>query len=144
MRQNRHWNYLKSIIINYPDLTIEVAGFTDAKGSTDYNRRLADKRAQAVIDYFTLSGIEGAKFVKKAFGESNFVAVNSNPDGTDNPEGRKYNRRVTFGIVNPKTGVVLRQESYTPRYLDRPVLLNTVLSSWRQRRNSIRDISVIL
>ncbi len=109
--------FLKSIIINYPDLTIEVAGFTDAKGSTDYNRKLADKRAQAVIDYFTLSGIEGAKFVKKAFGESNFVAVNSNPDGTDNPEGRKYNRRVTFGIVNPKTGVVLRQESYTPRYL---------------------------
>ena len=53
-----------------------------------------------------------AKFVKKAFGESNFVAVNTNPDGTDNPEGRKYNRRVTFGIVNPKTGVVLRQEAY--------------------------------
>lgn len=111
---------LKSIIINYPDLTIEVAGFTDAKGSTEYNRRLADKRAQAVIDYFKLSGIEGAKFVKKAFGKSNFVAVNSNPDGTDNPEGRKYNRRVTFGVVNPKTGVVLRQESYTPRYLRQP------------------------
>jgi outer membrane protein OmpA-like peptidoglycan-associated protein len=111
---------LKNIIINYPDLTIEIAGYTDAKGSTEYNRRLADKRAQAVIEYFTMTGIEGAKFVKKAFGESNFVAVNTNPDGTDNPEGRKYNRRVTFGIVNPKTGVVLRQETYTPRYLRPP------------------------
>jgi outer membrane protein OmpA-like peptidoglycan-associated protein len=111
---------LKNIIINYPDLTIEVAGYTDAKGSIDYNRRLADKRAKAVIDYFTMAGIDGAKFIKKAFGESNFVAVNTNPDGTDNPEGRKYNRRVTFGIVNPKTGVVLRQEAYTPRYLRQP------------------------
>jgi len=111
---------LKNILITYPDLAIEVAGYTDAVGSTEYNRRLADKRAQAVIDYFTLSGIEGGKFVKKAFGESNFVAVNSNPDGSDNPEGRKYNRRVTFGIVNPKTGVVLRHEAYTPRHLRQP------------------------
>jgi outer membrane protein OmpA-like peptidoglycan-associated protein len=111
---------LKNILITYPDLTIEVAGYTDSKGSTEYNRRLADKRAQAVIDYFTLSGIEGGKFVKKAFGESNFVAVNSNPDGSDNPEGRQYNRRVTFGIVNPKTGVVLRHEVYTPRHLRQP------------------------
>jgi hypothetical protein len=60
------------------------------------------------------------KFVKKAFGKSNFAAINTNPDGTDNPEGRKYNRRVTFGIVNPKTGVVLRQEAYTPQHLRQP------------------------
>ncbi len=111
---------LKNILITYPDLTIEVAGYTDSKGSTEYNRRLADKRAQAVIDYFTKTGIEGGKFLKKAFGESNFVAVNSNPDGSDNPEGRKYNRRVTFGIVNPGTGVVIRHEVYTPRHLRQP------------------------
>jgi hypothetical protein len=67
-----------------------------------------------------MTGIEGGKFLKKAFGESNFVAVNSNPDGSDNPEGRKYNRRVTFGIVNPGTGVVIRHEVYTPRHLRQP------------------------
>jgi hypothetical protein len=104
-------------MINYPDLIIEVAGYTDAKGSTDYNKKLANKRAQAVINYFTSKGIDMTKFVKKAFGESNFTAINSNPDGSDNPEGRKYNRRVTFGIRNPKTGVVLRQEAYTPQHL---------------------------
>ncbi|MFZ0283423.1 MAG: OmpA family protein [Bacteroidales bacterium] len=111
---------LKNIMINYPELTIEVAGYTDAKGSTTYNIKLADKRAQAVIDYFSKSGIDPSKFVKKAFGETNFAAVNTNPDGSDNPEGRKYNRRVTFGIVNPKTGVVLRQEAYTPQHLRQP------------------------
>lgn len=111
---------LKNIMINYPELVIEVAGFTDSKGSTDYNKKLANKRAQAVIDYFTTTGIDKTKFIKKAFGESNFAAINNNPDGTDNPEGRKYNRRVTFGIVNPKTGVVLRQEAYTPQHLRQP------------------------
>jgi len=58
--------------------------------------------------------------MKKAFGKSNFVAVNSNRDGSDNPEGRKYNRRVTFGIVDPKTGIIIRQEPYTPEQLRQP------------------------
>jgi outer membrane protein OmpA-like peptidoglycan-associated protein len=111
---------LKNILINYPELTIEVAGYTDAKGSTEYNRRLADKRAQAVIDYFKSTGIEPSRFVKKAFGKSNFAAVNTNLDGTDNPEGRKYNRRVAFGIIDPQTGVVIRQETFTPEHLRQP------------------------
>ncbi len=108
---------IRSILLNNPGLTVEIAGYTDAKGSSEFNKRLADKRAQAVIDYFTSSGVEGTIFIKKSFGESNPVAINFNPDGTDNPEGRKYNRRVTFGIVNPQTGVVIRQEAYTPGQL---------------------------
>ncbi len=108
---------VRNIMVSYPELSVEVAGYTDALGSTEYNRKLADKRAQEVINYFTSNGIDKSRFVKKAFGKSNFTAVNTNPDGSDNPEGRKYNRRVTFGIINPKTGVVLRQEAATPPYL---------------------------
>jgi outer membrane protein OmpA-like peptidoglycan-associated protein len=108
---------IRSILINYPDLKIEVAGYTDAKGSPKYNMILADKRAKSVINYLVSTAIPASRFVKKAFGESNFVAVNTNRDGTDNPEGRKYNRRVTFGIVDPHTNVVLRQETYTPEHL---------------------------
>jgi outer membrane protein OmpA-like peptidoglycan-associated protein len=108
---------LKNIMNTYPELTIEVAGYTDSKGGTEYNRILADKRAQTVIDFMVSIGIDKSKFTKKAFGKSNFAAINTNPDGTDNPEGRKYNRRVTFGIINPNTGVVLRQETFTPRHL---------------------------
>lgn len=108
---------VKSILINHPDLKIEVAGYTDAKGSVSYNLTLADKRAQAVIDYLTSAAIPASRFTKKSFGKSNFAAINTNNDGSDNPEGRKYNRRVTFGIVDPKTGIVLRQETYTPEHL---------------------------
>jgi outer membrane protein OmpA-like peptidoglycan-associated protein len=111
---------ISNILAGHQDLTIEIAGYTDSKGSTAYNTRLAEKRAQAVIDYLAASGIPPVIFVKKAFGKSNFVAVNQNSNGTDNPEGRKYNRRVTFGIVNPKTGVVIRQESLTPERLRNP------------------------
>ncbi len=115
---------LKSVLISHPELQIEVAGYTDAKGSREYNMKLADKRAQEVIDYLISSINPGSRFVKTAFGESNFAAINTNPDGSDNPEGRKYNRRVTFGIVDPKTGIVLRHDTYTPEHLRPPSAMN--------------------
>lgn len=114
---------LKSILTSYPELKVEVAGYTDSKGSKEYNRILADKRAQAVIDYLAASGTPTARLIKKAYGKSDFVALNSNQDGSDNPEGRKYNRRVTFGIVDPKTGIIIRQETYTPEHLRQPLSL---------------------
>jgi outer membrane protein OmpA-like peptidoglycan-associated protein len=108
---------IRSILINYPDLKIEVAGYTDSKGPAAYNIKLADKRAKAVVNYLVSAAIPESRFVKKAFGESNFVAVNTNRDGSDNPEGRKYNRRVAFGIVDPHTGVIIRQDNFTPEHL---------------------------
>jgi outer membrane protein OmpA-like peptidoglycan-associated protein/tetratricopeptide (TPR) repeat protein len=111
---------LKSVLISYPELKVEIAGYTDAKGSKEYNMILADKRAQSVINHLTESGTSPSRFIKKAFGKSDFVAVNFNANGSDNPEGRKYNRRVTFGIVDPKTGVIIRQETYTPEHLRQP------------------------
>jgi outer membrane protein OmpA-like peptidoglycan-associated protein len=111
---------LKSVLINYPELKVEVSGYTDNKGTREYNTILADKRAQNVINYLATSPASSLKFVKKAYGKSDFVAVNYNADGSDNPEGRRYNRRVTFGIIDPKTGVVIRQETYTPEHLRQP------------------------
>jgi outer membrane protein OmpA-like peptidoglycan-associated protein len=111
---------LKSILITYPELKVEVAGYTDAIGSQEYNRLLADKRAQIVINYLAPTNADASRFIKKAFGKSDFVALNNNRDGSDNPEGRKYNRRVTFGIVDPKTGIIIRQETYTPEHLRQP------------------------
>jgi outer membrane protein OmpA-like peptidoglycan-associated protein len=108
---------LRSILLSYPELRLEVAGYTDSKGNADYNMKLADKRAQAIIDLLVKEGISSKRMVKKAFGSSEFTARNTNADGTDNPEGRKYNRRATFGIINPKTGVVIRQDTYTPKHL---------------------------
>lgn len=111
---------LKTILRNYPELKIEVAGYTDALGSIIYNRKLADKRAQSVIDHITASGIPADRMTKRAFGKSNFAAINTNRNGTDNPEGRKYNRRVTIGIIDPGTGVIIRHDTETPKELVNP------------------------
>jgi outer membrane protein OmpA-like peptidoglycan-associated protein len=111
---------LKSILKNYPELNIEVRGYTDIKGTAEYNILIADQRAKEVIAYLISSGISGSRFIKKAIGAADFVALNVNPDGSDNPVGRQYNRRVTLGIINPQTGIIIRQESYTPPQLRQP------------------------
>lgn len=111
---------LKTVLSDYPELKVEVAGFTDSRGSIDYNMKLAEKRIQTVINYLTASGISRSRFTKKPFGKSDFEALNTNPDGSDNPEGRKYNRRASFGIIDPKTGVIIRQETFTPEHLRQP------------------------
>jgi outer membrane protein OmpA-like peptidoglycan-associated protein/tetratricopeptide (TPR) repeat protein len=105
---------LNLILKNYPDFQIEVSGYTDIIGTKAYNMQLADTRAQSVVSFLTGSGISESRFKKRAFGASDFVAINTNPDGSDNPEGRQYNRRVSIGIINPQTGVTIRQESFTP------------------------------
>lgn len=111
---------LRSLLVDYPELKIEVAGYTDSKGTLEHNMKLAENRADAVINYLTRAGISSSRLTRRAFGSSDFAALNSNADGSDNPEGRKYNRRATFGILDPKTGVIIRQESYTPRHLRHP------------------------
>ena len=111
---------IKPILVSFPDLQLEVAGYTDAKGNAAYNRKLAENRAQSVIDYLSSSGILLSRFVKKTKGNTDYIALNTNPDGSDNPEGRKYNRRASLGIIDPQTGLIISQETNIPEHLRQP------------------------
>jgi photosystem I P700 chlorophyll a apoprotein A2 len=46
----------------------------------------------------TQGGIEAARMSIKGWGETKPVAPNAKPDGKDDPEGRKKNRRVQITI----------------------------------------------
>jgi len=111
---------IRRILLSFPGLNIEVTGYTDSRGDPEYNIRLAGHRADAVIKYLSEHGLDVTKFIRKAAGATDFIALNVNPDGSDNPAGRQFNRRVTLGIVNPQTGITIRQESYTPPQLRYP------------------------
>ncbi len=111
---------IRRILLSLPGLNIEVTGYTDSRGDPGYNMRLAGLRADAVIGYLTARGLELSRFIRRAAGATDFIALNTNPDGSDNPAGRQYNRRVTLGIVNPQTGITIRQESFTPPQLRYP------------------------
>lgn len=74
--------------------TVTVDGYTDAKGSEAYNLRLSRRRAQAVAAALRRRG--APRLVVRGHGEDDPVARNTDKDGSDNPEGRARNRRVTI------------------------------------------------
>ena len=78
-----------------------IEGHTDSKGSEKYNLKLSYKRAMAVKTWFISKGnLKKVQFQAKGYGEAKPIAPNTNPDGSDNPEGRAANRRVEMRITD--------------------------------------------
>jgi outer membrane protein OmpA-like peptidoglycan-associated protein len=108
---------LAEILTGRKDLKIEVTGYTDATGNAAYNKALAARRADAVVKYLKAKVGGITEYIVKAAGAADFVAINQNRDGTDNPAGRRFNRRATIGIVNPGTGVSITPDRFIPKHL---------------------------
>jgi OOP family OmpA-OmpF porin len=82
------------------DIEIRLEGHTDSKGSASYNQRLSQQRADAVKRYLTQHGIDASRMTTQGFGESQPIAPNTNPDGSDNPDGRAKNRRTELEVTD--------------------------------------------
>jgi outer membrane protein OmpA-like peptidoglycan-associated protein/Tol biopolymer transport system component len=102
---------------DYPKLSLEIRGYTDAMGSYEYNQRLSEKRAKAVTDFIVNNGIDAIRLKTTGFSESENVAINAFPDGRDALEGRKYNRRVEFRIIELGGALLLIEEIPVPETL---------------------------
>jgi len=105
----RMLDHLRVIMEASPELNIEFTGTADAKGNSAYNLRLSERRAGAVRNYMISKGIKAKRITIKGVGDSKFIALNTNPDGTDNPEGRKYNRRVDIQVVGVKETIKIEE-----------------------------------
>jgi outer membrane protein OmpA-like peptidoglycan-associated protein len=78
----------------YPEVRVEIAGYTDDVGKDDYNLGLSQRRAEAVKQYLANSGLSADRIVARGYGETNPIATN----GT--PAGRAENRRIEFHRLN--------------------------------------------
>jgi len=92
-------NKLVETMTANPDLKAEISAHTDAVGSDRDNMKLSERRAQSVVEYLVSKGISRDRLIVKGYGETKPLAPNSNPDGTDNPEGREKNRRTEFKVL---------------------------------------------
>ncbi len=99
-KSKRELDNIKSVMEKNPNLKLCVYAHTDAKGSIEYNERLSKNRANSALNYLKGLGIDVSGVDVKTFGESKPIAKNATTEGTDSPEGRQYNRRVVFALVN--------------------------------------------
>jgi outer membrane protein OmpA-like peptidoglycan-associated protein len=81
------------LMLKYPTMTIEIAGYTDNKGTQAYNLKLSAARAKSVVTYLTTHGVAAKRMTSRGYGADSPVATNA----TD--EGRQLNRRTEFKIT---------------------------------------------
>jgi outer membrane protein OmpA-like peptidoglycan-associated protein/tetratricopeptide (TPR) repeat protein len=96
---NVELNNLANLLKSNPNLQVEISGHTDSKGDADYNQKLSEERAQAVVDNLIKAGISPENMKAKGYGKTKPVSNNKLTNGKDNPTGRQLNRRVELIIT---------------------------------------------
>ncbi len=82
-----------SVIKQNPQIgSIEVQGHTDSDGDADYNQRLSERRARAVVNFLTRQGVSSSRLTAVGMGEGSPVDTN------ETSAGKANNRRVEFHI----------------------------------------------
>jgi peptidoglycan-associated lipoprotein len=76
-----------------PNVQLRVEGHCDERGSNEYNDALGNRRAQAVVDFFTGFGLDPSRFSIVSFGEDRPLVNQSNEDAW------AMNRRAEFIIT---------------------------------------------
>lgn len=92
-RTRRQLEIVTKILKSDPGKKITLSGHTDALGTKDYNNSLSSRRADVVRDFLIQAGVAQAQIVTVAKGDSQPRRPNLTETGTDNPEGRRANRR---------------------------------------------------
>lgn len=85
---------LAEVMMQNPDRTVLVEGFTDSTGSHAHNQELSERRAQSVAQALTSLGVERQRVAMRGYGEAYPVAPN------DTATNRQLNRRVEIVLSN--------------------------------------------
>jgi outer membrane protein OmpA-like peptidoglycan-associated protein len=82
-----------AVLDENPAIKVRIEGHTDSRGKADYNRKLSESRAKAVLKYLVDKGIDPDRLTAQGFGPDRPIDTN------DTRKGRAKNRRVEFHIT---------------------------------------------
>ena len=88
---------IKILNIN-PKIRIRIAGYTSAQGTQDYNQKLSERRAAAVLDYLIKGGITPDRLTTIGFGEMRPAEYEPVPENMYSKEAQS-NMRVLFEVI---------------------------------------------
>jgi outer membrane protein OmpA-like peptidoglycan-associated protein len=90
---------VSGILLAYPNLKLQVEGYTDNIGSDEYNQKLSEERAGSVRDYLVSQSVADANVTAAGYGKSHPAADNSTNSG------RAQNRRVELVVSGAAIGI---------------------------------------
>jgi outer membrane protein OmpA-like peptidoglycan-associated protein len=83
------------LLASEPELKVEVEGHTDSRGDPAANRRLSQRRAQAVQTYLASQGIDPRRIHTVGSGSTRPLLR------AQTPEALEMNRRIEFRVLAP-------------------------------------------
>ncbi len=89
---------ISGIVLAYPDLKLQIEGYTDSIGSDEYNQTLSEKRAETVRAYLISSAVSMDNVSALGKGKADPIGDNSTA------AGRKLNRRVEMIVSGDVIG----------------------------------------
>lgn len=88
---------IAAILVEQPNLKIEIRAHTDARGNDAYNLKLSQERAEATMNYLVARGVSYSRITAKGFGEQKLV--NRCENGVEcSEQEHQENRRTEFLI----------------------------------------------
>jgi len=117
--------------IENANFIIEVQGHTDNVGKEDYNLKLSDARANAVMEYLVKAGVPQERMSAKGYGMSKPIADNKTK------AGRAQNRRVEFDITFEEVKIETELQ-----HLDSTLYQEHLQKMEAQRLDSLRQDSI--
>lgn len=77
----------------HPEISVEIQGHCDDRGTTEYNLSLGDRRAKAIHDYMAKAGIESGRLTSISFGKERPL------DKGGSESAWSKNRRAEFRVL---------------------------------------------
>jgi outer membrane protein OmpA-like peptidoglycan-associated protein/tetratricopeptide (TPR) repeat protein len=87
-------NVLFQLMVDQPNIKVEISGHTDNRGSLQANQIMSERRAKAIVDFLIRNGIDPARLSYVGYGYERPIAPNTTV------EGRSQNRRTEFKIIS--------------------------------------------
>jgi outer membrane protein OmpA-like peptidoglycan-associated protein len=87
-------NKVAMLMLENPNLIIQISGFTDNVGKPTDNLLLSNNRSKAVITYLSKKGIAVKRLIGKGFGETKPIAINNTE------QGKAQNRRTEMSVIS--------------------------------------------
>ncbi len=112
-----------------PDIRVELGSHTDSRGSTAYNDRLAQNRAESAVAYIVGKGVNKSRITARGYGERQLL-VNC-PDGVPCTEAQhQANRRTEIKILETRQGVSDTHDPWSRYIPGRTYMLNELPSGF--------------
>ena len=91
------------LLLDNPELKIELSSHTDSRGEADYNLELSQKRAESVVNYLVSRGINPERLMAKGYGENSLLNYCGGFVECDEAD-HQINRRTEFKVIGKLPG----------------------------------------